>query len=77
MRDRRTVHPHDRLSPREEEILGLIADGLTNREIAARLFLTPETTRNYVHSIYIKLGVTNRVLAAIHPQAVRHRKRAA
>lgn len=52
-----------RLSPRETEILGLIADGLTNREIAETLFLSEQTVKNLLSSLFHKLGVHNRTEA--------------
>ncbi len=54
----------DPLSPREREVLELVAEGLTNREIAARLFISPVTARNHVSSILTKLGLENRTQAA-------------
>jgi DNA-binding NarL/FixJ family response regulator len=53
-----------RLSPRETMVLGLIASGATNREIAARLFLSPHTVKDNTTAIYRKLGVRNRAQAA-------------
>ncbi len=52
------------LTPRESEILGLLADGLTNREIANRLYLSQETIKWYNKQLFGKLGVTNRTQAA-------------
>ena len=52
------------LSPREREVLSLIAAGLTNREIAERLVVSPETIKKHTGSIYGKLGVGNRTEAA-------------
>ncbi len=51
------------LSKREIEILGLIAEGLTNREIALRLFLAVGTIKAHASNIYGKLGVDNRTAA--------------
>lgn len=51
------------LSGREEEILALVADGLTNREIAGRLFLSPGTVRVHMSNIAHKLQVPGRVEA--------------
>lgn len=59
------------LTPHERRILQLIASGLTNREIAARLRLSEKTVRNYVSGILDKLGLNNRAEAAAF--AVRHR----
>ena len=58
------------LSPREREILRLLADGLPNTEIAKQLFLSEGTVRNYVSGIFTKLGVTDRTQAAVI--ALRH-----
>lgn len=52
------------LSEREAEIAMMIADGFTNRQIAAALNLSDGTSRNYISSIYLKLGVDNRISAA-------------
>ncbi|NYT10654.1 MAG: hypothetical protein GKC09_12105, partial [Methanosarcinales archaeon] len=51
------------LSKRELEVLQLIAEGLTNPEIASRLFLSPHTVKTHTHNIYGKLGVHNRTQA--------------
>lgn len=53
------------LSEREREVLGLIARGLTNGDIAARLHLSEGTVRNYVSAIFAKLGVSDRTQAAV------------
>jgi DNA-binding NarL/FixJ family response regulator len=58
------------LSPQEMQVLALIAEGKTNREIAEALFLSEGTVRNYVSSILSKLGVSNRAEAAAY--AVQH-----
>ncbi len=52
------------LSEREREVLGLIAAGSTNREIAERLYLSPHTIKEYTSSLYRKLEVRNRAEAA-------------
>jgi LuxR family maltose regulon positive regulatory protein len=52
------------LTPREQEILELIAAGLTNREIAEQLVISAETVKKHTGSIYGKLGVSNRTEAA-------------
>lgn len=54
------------LTPREREILGLIAEGRTNREIAEQLFLAEKTVRNYVSNILSKLGMRNRTQVAAY-----------
>ncbi|MDP2950718.1 MAG: response regulator transcription factor [Chloroflexota bacterium] len=61
--------PEDVLSEREKEVMLLIAEGCTNKEIAARLFVSPYTARNHVIRILDKLGLSRRSEAAA--QAVR------
>jgi DNA-binding NarL/FixJ family response regulator len=56
----------DLLSPREQEVLTLIVEGLTNREIAAELGIAVNTVRNHVRSVLEKLDVRNRVQAAVY-----------
>jgi two-component system response regulator DevR len=56
--------PASGLSDREKEVLLLIARGLTNKEIAAKLFLSPFTARNHVIRILDKLGLSRRAEAA-------------
>jgi DNA-binding NarL/FixJ family response regulator len=53
------------LTEREREVLGLIAQGLTNSAIAERLVLSPKTVRNYVTEIFSKLQVADRAQAII------------
>lgn len=48
------------LTEREREVMEAIAAGLTNREIARRLFVTEKTVKNYVNAVFSKLGVTSR-----------------
>lgn len=58
-----------RLSAREAEVMSLIADGQTNGEIAARLFLAEKTVKNHVRRIYSKLGVGSRPAAIAYWRA--------
>ncbi|MEU1627688.1 response regulator transcription factor [Streptomyces sp. NPDC020096] len=51
------------LSPREVEVLGLVAAGSTNRETAARLFISEATVKTHLLHIYAKLGVKDRAAA--------------
>jgi predicted ATPase/DNA-binding CsgD family transcriptional regulator/transcriptional regulator with XRE-family HTH domain len=55
--------PPEGLTPREGEVLRLLAQGLTNQEIAQRLVVSPLTIRAHLRSIYSKLGVTTRSAA--------------
>jgi LuxR family maltose regulon positive regulatory protein len=52
------------LSEREVEVLRLVCAGLSNRNIASRLFISPGTVKTHIHNIYGKLGVQNRIQAA-------------
>jgi len=53
------------LTEREMELLGLIAEGLTNRQIGERMFLAEKTIKNYVSAILAKLGLERRTQAAV------------
>jgi LuxR family maltose regulon positive regulatory protein len=55
----------EQLSDRELEVLRLVAAGLSNREIASKLYLSPGTVKTHVHNICCKLGVTNRTQAVV------------
>ncbi len=57
--------PMEKLTEREREILGLIAEGISNKEIGLQLHLTEKTVKHYVTNILQKLQVHNRVQAAI------------
>ena len=50
------------ITPREAEILGLIAAGLANKDIAARLYLSPRTVEKHVESLLRKTGATSRTM---------------
>ena len=58
------------LTPRERRVLRALADGLDNKEIARRLGITVETERNYLSSVFAKLGVHSRLQALVF--ALRH-----
>ena len=55
-------HPAE-LTPREVEVLGLVAEGLTNPQVAQKLFLSPRTVQRHLGSVYRKLGVSSRTAA--------------
>ena len=52
------------LTPQERKILDLVAEGLTNRQIAEKVFLAEKTVKNYVSNILMKLGLSRRAEAA-------------
>jgi DNA-binding NarL/FixJ family response regulator len=56
----------DDLTPREWSVLDLVADGLTNREIADRLQISEKTVKNHLSAIFPKIGVTARTQAAVY-----------
>ena len=57
--------PIGQLTPREREVLALVALGLRNREIAARLFIAENTAKNHVQRVLTKLGMSSRAEAAV------------
>jgi PAS domain S-box-containing protein len=62
------VRPDPRLTPRQREILGLIASGLSTAEVARELTLSPETVRNHLRNAFRELGVHTRVEAIVAAQ---------
>jgi non-specific serine/threonine protein kinase len=62
-----------KLSPRELEVLGLLAGGMTNRQIAEELVISRPTAERHVHHVLMKLGFANRVEAATWAAARSHR----
>ena len=69
-RDRDARRAIENLTPREGEVLRLLADGLSDKEIAERLYLGTGTVRGHVVSVFAKLGVHSRLQALVF--AVRH-----
>jgi DNA-binding CsgD family transcriptional regulator len=59
-------HRPSTITPREAELLKLLRTGLTNREIAAQLFISPATVRTHLSNLFEKLGVHTRTAAASH-----------
>ncbi len=70
-RDREGQRALDRLTPREREVLEMLAEGLSDKEIAQRLGVSPDTARNHMVNILGKLGVGSRLQALVF--AERHR----
>jgi len=60
-----------RLTEQERKILDLIADGLTNRQIAERVHLAEKTVKNYVSNLLTKLGMERRTQAAVYAAGLR------
>lgn len=69
-RERETQSTLGRLTPRELEVLGALSEGLDNRAIADRLFISPDTARTHVVKLLAKLQVESRLQAAIY--AIEH-----
>ncbi|MFF8829713.1 LuxR C-terminal-related transcriptional regulator [Streptomyces sp. NPDC015131] len=63
-----SVRPRERidsLTERERQVLALVAQGLSNGEVGRRLFVSPDTVKEHVSRILVKLGVANRIQAAV------------
>lgn len=55
----------NQLTQRELQILEMVAEGKNHREVAEKLFISPETVRKHLSNIYIKLKVNNKIEAII------------
>jgi DNA-binding NarL/FixJ family response regulator len=64
-----------RLTEQERRILDLIAEGLTNRQIAQRIHLAEKTVKNYVSNLLAKLGMERRTQAAVYAAGLKDRSR--
>jgi serine/threonine-protein kinase len=67
---RRRADPLDELTPREREVLGLMAEGLTDRGIAQRLYVTPKTVETHIRHIFQKLSLPESALENKRVRAV-------
>ena len=65
-RDEPTVEGESSLGPREHEVLGLVAEGATNKDIAAALFISENTVKTHLRNIMEKLHVERRTQAAAY-----------
>ena len=75
---RDTSSPDERiasLTDQERKLLDLLAQGLTNREIAARMFLAEKTVKNYVSNLLAKMGMQRRTEAAVYAARLEERNR--
>jgi len=59
-------------SPRQQRVIELVAEGLSNRDVAKKLGIDPHVVRNYLGMIYDKIGVSNRVELALWYEARVH-----
>ena len=62
------------LTPQERRLLDLLAEGLTNRQIAERMFLAEKTVKNYVSNLLAKLGMGRRTEAAVYAARLAERR---
>lgn len=60
--------PDESLTEREREILHLVASAMTNKEVAAALYISEQTVKNHIKKIMLKLHLKNRVELALHAQ---------
>ena len=69
-RSRRAPLRPDGLTPREVDVLRMVARGASNKEIASALVISEKTARNHVERTYAKIGASNRIGASMY--ALRH-----
>jgi len=62
------------LTPQEARILSLLADGMTNRQIADEMFLAEKTVKNYVSNLLSKMGMSRRTEAAVYAARLSERR---
>ncbi len=62
------------LTPQERRILDLLADGMTNRQIADEMFLAEKTVKNYVSRLLAKMGMSRRTEAAVYAARMAERQ---
>ena len=62
------------LSPQEQKILGYLAEGMTNRQIAEQMYLAEKTVKNYVSNLLLKLGMHRRTEAAVYAARMAERR---
>jgi len=67
---RKKEDPEQRLTKREQEVLALLAKGLTRDEIAAKLFVSSETVKMHTKNLYKKLKVKNKIEALIKSKII-------
>src|SRR5207253_4567713 len=67
------AHGSSLLSKREEEVVALVADGLTNRQISEQLKLSEHTVKNYLFKVFEKLGISTRVELVLYALSQNHR----
>lgn len=65
-RGSKMVEPNSTLTQREKEVLTLLVRAFSNKEIATKMTISPSTVKRHVENIFRKLGVKNRVAAAVH-----------
>ena len=63
------LDPRESLSPREREVYDLLVEGLTDRDIADRLFICLTTVKAHVHHVYDKTGIRSRTALALNARA--------